>query len=233
MTIQSINDNMIGFGNEKHTRFVNNRVNKNANNPEQYSNNYRSKQNINANLTSTYFSTSKMTLNYSNKDGDTISLQVEHVEYQKSMLSLGLTSDSEKWYEIVEKIKDEFRQLHRNHNKELIEGFNEKSPDTQESSASKGIGGLPEYWNAENTSQRIVDFATSFYGIAESSGKEYYDLVRSAIEEGFNQAREILGEIPNEVSELTNRTYDLVMEKLDDWAAQQGIETETSESIFS
>jgi hypothetical protein len=229
MTVQSINNNAIGFGKENSTRLINSSAKKNT--PEQLSNNFYSKNNSNANLTSAYVSTSKMTLNYSNKDGDSISLLVETVKYQKTILSQGLTADSENWHEIVENIKDEFKELQGYFIKKLIGSLDDKSSNIQENTPSKGLDGLPEYWNAENTSQRIVDFATSFYGIAESTGKGYYDIILKAIEEGFNQARELLGELPDEVSELTNKTYELVLEKLDEWAARQGIETQTGESV--
>lgn len=225
MTIQSINNNVIDLGKKYNAHFVNNKVHKNT--QEVLRNNYQQKQNARADFTSTYYSASKMILHYSNKDGDTISLQVDQIEYQKSLIVQGQTSDSAAWNEIVKNIRDEFDQLHINLLKKLLEDLDGKSPKTQGNAPSIEIDGLPEYWNAENTSQRIVDFATSFYGIAESTGKEYFHLIRSAIEEGFNQAREILGELPDEVSELTKRTYELVMEKLDNWAAQQGIETET------
>ncbi len=35
----------------------------------------------------TYYSSESMVVNYSNKDGDTVSLSMEHIEYQKAMIS--------------------------------------------------------------------------------------------------------------------------------------------------
>jgi len=55
------------------------------------------------------------------------------------------------------------------------------------------VADVPEYWNAENTSQRIVDFAMSFWEIHKDDEKfdEYFDDVMGAIEEGFGEAKDI------------------------------------------
>ncbi len=107
----------------------------------------------------------------------------------------------------------------------IIDGINgESSSESKPVDSEYEIEGLPEYWNAENTSQRIVDFATSFYGVAESTGIEYYEMMRGAIEEGFNQAMGMLGERPDAVSNLSNATFELALEKLEAWAVEQGID---------
>lgn len=77
---------------------------------------------------------------------------------------------------------------------------------------------VPEYWNAENTSQRIVDFAMSFRGLAsELNDEEYVEYMRSAIEEGFKQAKGMLGGLPGPSAKLFNDTYELTMKKLDEY----------------
>jgi len=65
---------------------------------------------------------------------------------------------------------------------------------------------------AEETSDRIVEFAKSLAG----GDKEKIEELRDAIKEGFAQAEEILGELP----EVSKETYRLVMEKLDKWAEE-------------
>jgi hypothetical protein len=67
--------------------------------------------------------------------------------------------------------------------------------------------------SAENVSGRIVDFAKALSG----GDKEKIELLRNAIIEGFGEAKRILG---GELPEVSNKTYDLVMEKLDDWASE-------------
>jgi len=75
---------------------------------------------------------------------------------------------------------------------------------------------VPEYWNAENTSQRIVDFAMSFRSLApDVSDEEYIADIRTAIQEGFRLAKQDLGNLPGPVGKLFNDTYRAAMEKLD------------------
>ncbi|MFA5524719.1 MAG: hypothetical protein WDA24_10220, partial [Tissierellales bacterium] len=62
---------------------------------------------------------------------------------------------------------------------------------------------------AEAVSQRIVDFAIAISG----GDKSKLDSLKGAIDEGFKQAEEILGELPD----ISRQTYDLIMEKLDNW----------------
>ena len=81
----------------------------------------------------------------------------------------------------------------------------------------------------EATADRIVDFATGFLGafaqqhpeLSEDEAlMEFMDLIRSAIEEGFAQAREIIeamNAMTGELDDTINQTYDLVQQKLDEF----------------
>jgi len=76
---------------------------------------------------------------------------------------------------------------------------------------------VPDYWNAENTSQRIVDFAMSFRGLAtELSDEEYIKQVRAAVEKGYGLAKKDLGDLPGPSAKLFNNTYSLTMKKFDE-----------------
>jgi len=80
---------------------------------------------------------------------------------------------------------------------------------------------VPEYWNAENTSQRIVDFAMGFRGLApELSDEEFIKQVRSAVEEGYRLAKKDLGSLPGPSAKLFNDTYSLTMNKFDELLAK-------------
>jgi hypothetical protein len=80
---------------------------------------------------------------------------------------------------------------------------------------------VPDYWNAENTSQRIVDFAMSFRGMApELSDEEYIGQIRAAVQKGFGQAKSMLGDMPGPSAKLYNDTYNLAMKKFDDILAE-------------
>lgn len=75
--------------------------------------------------------------------------------------------------------------------------------------------GVPEYWNAENTSQRIVDFAMSFSTVSKDDFETYAEKMRTAVETGFKDAKKILGDIPGPSAKLFNDTYTLTMKKFD------------------
>ena len=88
-------------------------------------------------------------------------------------------------------------------------------------------------WSPEAVSDRIVAFATSFMGAYQTdnpdlSGEGLVDgfgnLMRNAIIEGFNQAKEILGALSalsGDVADTVNQTYELTMQKLDAFLAGQ------------
>ena len=62
---------------------------------------------------------------------------------------------------------------------------------------------------AEAVSKRIVDFAIAVSGGDKSKLPE----LKGAIEKGFEKVKDMLGSLP----EVSLKTYDLVMEKLDRW----------------
>jgi len=66
----------------------------------------------------------------------------------------------------------------------------------------------------EKVSERIVEFAKAISG----GDKWKFEILKSAIEEGFKQAAEVLG---GELPEISKKTYDLVMEKLNYWKEEE------------
>jgi len=88
---------------------------------------------------------------------------------------------------------------------------------------------VPEYWNAENTSQRMIDFAMSFRGLApELSDEEYIEQMRAAVEKGFKLAKKDLGDLPGPSAKLFNDTYNLAMKKFDELLEQAAAKNATS-----
>lgn len=69
------------------------------------------------------------------------------------------------------------------------------------------------YFGVEKTSQRIVDFAINGFGNDPSKLQEMKD----AIDEGFLGAQEAFG---GALPEISQQTYDAIMEKLDAFAGQ-------------
>lgn len=74
---------------------------------------------------------------------------------------------------------------------------------------------VPEYWNAENTSDRIVAFATSFASIHGDG--EFAEKILKAVADGFEQAHALTGDLPGAAGKLNRDTKALVFEKLEKW----------------
>jgi len=70
------------------------------------------------------------------------------------------------------------------------------------------------FFTAENTADRIVQFALSFYQGGDR--EEYAEMAREAVMKGFNEALEALG---GYLPEISYRTIELVNEALDRFAA--------------
>lgn len=71
------------------------------------------------------------------------------------------------------------------------------------------------YFGVEQTSDRIVDFAIAMAG-GDTSRLE---AIKEGVDKGFNEALEAFG---GWLPEISHKTYDAVMQKLDDWA--KGVE---------
>lgn len=77
------------------------------------------------------------------------------------------------------------------------------------------------YWGVNQTSDRIVDFAKALSG----GDPDKIEELREAFKKGFKQAEEKWG---GELPEISQKTYDAVMEKFDNWAAES---TQTAEDV--
>ena len=69
------------------------------------------------------------------------------------------------------------------------------------------------YWGVNQTSDRIVDFAKALTG----GDPDKIEEMREAFKKGFKQAEEKWG---GELPEISQKTYDAVLEKFDAWAAE-------------
>lgn len=76
--------------------------------------------------------------------------------------------------------------------------------------AAEAAIGPDGFWGAENTANRILEFARSISG-GDPSKAEW---LRQAVKEGFEAAKELLG---GELPEVSQRTYELVMKGFDEW----------------
>ena len=73
------------------------------------------------------------------------------------------------------------------------------------------------YWGVEKTSDRIVDFAKALSGGDEKKADELI----TAFKKGFDEATKTWGKT---LPDISQRTYDRVLEKMDDW--KNGVETQ-------
>lgn len=67
------------------------------------------------------------------------------------------------------------------------------------------------YWGVEQTSDRIIEFAKALVG----DDPDKAESMRAAFEKGFKAATKSWGK---ELPDISQKTYDAVMKKFDDWA---------------
>ncbi len=93
---------------------------------------------------------------------------------------------------------------------EKVEGFNFNftAADIEQAKKDVADGG---YWSAEKTSERLVEFAKAISG----GDTKQKDALVAAIKEGFKQAEDLWG---GKLPQISQDTYRLTMEKLDNWA---------------
>lgn len=65
------------------------------------------------------------------------------------------------------------------------------------------------YYGVEKTADRLVEFAKAVSG----GDPAKIEKLKEAVKKGFEMAKEALGELP----EISQKTYDRVMEKFDEW----------------
>jgi|GEM_PF-1179500 hypothetical protein len=184
-------------------------------------------------LSSEKYSSERLLLQYTNKDGDTVSLSAQSIDYQKAILAANNSSSPDDWKKIIESIKDEYSKMKGQIVSALFGKDDTAQPGGAMSSGTvedpkafdetKAIPGLPDYWSADKTAQRIVDFATSFLSEFKGNGDEFVGMIKDAIEKGFSQAKDIFGDMPGPIDKLTAKTHALVMDKIDKWAHDQGV----------
>jgi hypothetical protein len=176
--------------------------------------------NSSANTEKIAYRSESLTFDYKSKDGDTV-----HLEYQQTSLSIASDSaSSKKPYLMSPEQAEKFRTGLKNellaYKEQLIKSITDpngvqSAKPGEDAEVSALEAAMPEYWNAENTSQRIVDFATSFLSSFDGENSDFFKRIKAAIEDGFKQAKDALGNLPGPVGKLVSKTYDLTMDKLD------------------
>ncbi len=102
----------------------------------------------------------------------------------------------------------------------LSERADEITPEmVEEAKADTEEGG---FFSPESVAERILDFAKALSG----NNNEKSDLLKDAFIKGFEEVEEIWGD---ELPEISQKTYDLVMDGFDAWK-NEGSQAEVSES---
>lgn len=78
-------------------------------------------------------------------------------------------------------------------------------------------------WGVEKTAERILNFAKNVIGGDESK----IDKIRAGVEQGFNEAKKILGD---KLPEISEKTYAAVMAEFDRWKSEGLANVEPSDS---
>ncbi len=115
-------------------------------------------------------------------------------------------------------LTEKIGELARILNKKNGKGNNaENAENTDEANSSQETAGVPAYWNAENTSNRIVRMAVGFAKISGLAPDEFAEKISKAVQAGFNGANEITGDLPGAAGKLNQETHRLTFEKLQKW----------------
>lgn len=200
-----------------------------------YSNNY---QTLSTSTTRSQIHKESLSIDYKTKDGDTLSLNYQKVTlstYNRNgtLNNAGTTTKNNAVLtpEEAEKLRTQLKTEMFSYKEALVKSFVEANGGTYQSVSETDVENdpevealeakMPEYWNAENTSQRIVDFATSFLSSYQGeNSSDFFKTIKDAIETGFKQAKEMLGNLPGSVGKLAEKTYALTMKKLDAFEQQ-------------
>lgn len=148
------------------------------------------------------------------KYGETLSLQYMRLQSDRVELS----ADGKQMYAVSKSLEVLYAST--------TTAVAEAADPAAEAEAAAALEG---FYSPENTAQRIMDFAVSFFPAfsanhagseADTVQDEFRTLMRNAIEEGFAQARGLLDEFfsketPDFVSSTIGQTYELLQQKLD------------------
>lgn len=147
------------------------------------------------------------------------------LQYSKSQVdSVELSADGKKMFAVGESLQI----LYKSTTTKMQDAAGTEG--TENADGADALAAVNEYFNPENTAQRIVDFAASFFSAFSGNhadetdtGKlqnDFTKLMRDAIEQGFQEARAMLGDFyeqdtPGFITDTIGQTYDLVQQKLD------------------
>jgi len=157
-----------------------------------------------------------ITANGLNKDeqGERAAFEFEEVRvYQNKLLYLEFgKSDLAK--DLAGKTRDELLEAVKNNTKD----------DEKKAKIDALIAKVEDYWKPEAVGGRIFDFAVGLfegfkerYGLGTEQVDNFYEIIKGAVEEGYKQAKDMLGMLSDEVSGVIEETMSKFSEKFDEW----------------
>lgn len=121
-------------------------------------------------------------------------------------------------------------------------GQSQQSQQTQLVTPQNFMTSLLDYFSPEKTAGRIVDFATAFFplsnaykkgGDTEESRAEFGEMMRKAIQKGFDQAMGKLGKVPKATQDGIDKTHELTMAGIDDFIKNGLNQDKQNQGIYS
>lgn len=109
---------------------------------------------------------------------------------------------------------------------EITGTADQTSIEATQKTAEDEMANLLDYFSPENTAMRILDVATSFFAVSEigqsegdneAARRKFADFIGAAINEGFAQARSIIGKVPDDITAGVDKTHALVFKGLEDF----------------
>lgn len=161
-----------------------------------------------------------------NKDENGVMLEIgghtdRSATYNRPSTAKPNIEEIKKLWEQTEKATQSLRSLVRElinrqgfEFKDVMEGRQALIPDEKAIAEAEELISEDGEWGVEEVSNRIVEFAKAISG----EDKSKLGILRDAIRDGFSQAKDILG---GELPEISKRTYDEIMNKLDKWENEE------------
>lgn len=123
-----------------------------------------------------------------------------------------------------------------------ILGGSGKSQKTSSTSPTDFMAGLKDYFSPEKTAGRIVDFCTAFFpasdafkagGDTEEARGKFAEMMRAAVQKGFDQAMGTLGKVPQKVRDDIDKTHELTFKGIDDFVTYGMDRNKQNEGVYS
>ena len=165
------------------------------------------------------------------------SMQVSRSTFEMKQTTTNANGDTQTKSLLVDAVQVDIQIDGEFANRVLKDSLEEKLNSMfQQAGMDTSVGSLLEKgmdFSPTATAQRIVDFATGFFGQFQSNnadrgGADQLDgfaaLIKGAIEEGFASAQDILeglGEIASGIQTNIDETFELTMKGIDDFVAEK------------